>query len=641
MNTEAPQPYLVYLPSETARMPYAPSLRLPRWRSAILLACLAGPLAAVDPTVRPLIELSQAGIETQFSTEVPAQVRIAKAANNAGIDVAITAGDAGYPGIAFKPAAPWDLSVYGHVEARITNTGSEKIGVSLRLDNDGDWKANPWNGENVWLKPGESGTVTVRFGYSWGKKGFALDPSKVSRLSLFVGKTAKDIAFRVESISMAGVPGEAPPIPADQVRIKPPAGVILGAGAAKDALQAVAKNAQATLAGEPGNQTLGIAIPAGKALASVTLKPAVGRWDLRNTLQTRLVLRNDGAAPVTVKAKLEAKGPTDVVTSAAIAPGATAELVVPYIAKVLWNGEKGTGNLFENDAAADVQLDFDGADAARALTLVSAVAGPLEQTLPADLGSKPPVPGEWTKTFADEFDGTAIDQTKWNIYTENYWDKRTHFTKDNVLVGGGFAKLHYERKTGFPNDDPKRVQTDYACGFLDSYGKWTQRYGYIEARIKLPSAPGLWPAFWMMPDRGVAAGEQWKRASTSDGGMELDIVEHLTRWGGDRYNIAMHWDGYGKEHKSVGSSNNYVPPDKDGFIVAGVLWEPGRLTYFGNGQPILRWENPRVGSIASYPIFNLVSGGWDNDALDDAKLPADLTIDWIRAWQRADLAAAP
>ena len=30
-------------------------------------------------------------------------------------------------------------------------------------------------------------------------------------------------------------------------------------------------------------------------------------------------------------------------------------------------------------------------------------------------------------------------------------------------------------------------------------------------------------------------------------------MEHLTRWGPTRYNIAMHWDGYGKSHKSTGS----------------------------------------------------------------------------------------
>jgi hypothetical protein len=36
-------------------------------------------------------------------------------------------------------------------------------------------------------------------------------------------------------------------------------------------------------------------------------------------------------------------------------------------------------------------------------------------------------------------------------------------------------------------------------------------------------------------------------------------------------------------------------------------------------------------------MFTLPAGGWDNDWLDDAKLPDDLVIDYVRVWQRADL----
>ena len=38
-------------------------------------------------------------------------------------------------------------------------------------------------------------------------------------------------------------------------------------------------------------------------------------------------------------------------------------------------------------------------------------------------------------------------------------------------------------------------------------------------------------------------------------------------------------------------------------------------------------------------IVNMVTGGWDNLPLDDAKLPADYQIDWVRCWQRKDLAS--
>ena len=620
--------------------------RHPRLVSATLAACLGfalgSPLLAVDPTVRALIELGQPGIASTLTTEAADQLSFVQAAN--GLAVTIKPGNAGYPGLVCVPAKPWDLSVYGHVEVRITNTGTAPATVALRLDNDGDWKNNPTNTEQVGVQPGKSGTIRLYFGYSYGKKAFALDPSKIVKLMLFTAKTDKELSFTVESISLAGAPGETPPVPAEQVRVVPPAGVILGRGTVIDAAkQLVAKGGEAkvvTAAAATGDSpAITITAPAGKVPATVSFKPALGRWALQTWLQAGVTVRNDGAAPLTVRAHLQGGGPTDTV-EAVVAAGAASTLTVPFAAAVIWHGEK-TGNLFKNNAAEAVVIELPAVDTDRTCTITGITAGMPEQILPEWLGQRPPEPGEWTRTFSDEFDGTTIDRAKWNIYTENYWDKRTHFAADNVVVGGGTVKLHFEKKTGFHNDDPKRNQTDYACGFLDTYGKWTQRYGYFEARLKLPTAPGLWPAFWTMPDRGEAAGEQWKRASTKDGGMEFDIVEHLTGWGPNRHNIAMHWDGYQKEHKSLGSETNYVHPDKDGFIVAGMLWEPGRVTYYSNGKPILRWENPRVGSIQSYPIFNVVTGGWDNTPLDDSKLPADLTIDWIRCWQRADLAQLP
>jgi hypothetical protein len=36
----------------------------------------------------------------------------------------------------------------------------------------------------------------------------------------------------------------------------------------------------------------------------------------------------------------------------------------------------------------------------------------------------------------------------------------------------------------------------------------------------------------------------------------------------------------------------------------------------------------------------MTTGGWDNNAVDDAKLPADYLIDYVRVWQRRDLASS-
>jgi hypothetical protein len=60
--------------------------------------------------------------------------------------------------------------------------------------------------------------------------------------------------------------------------------------------------------------------------------------------------------------------------------------------------------------------------------------------------------------------------------------------------------------------------------------------------------------------------------------------------------------------------------------------------FYGNGQEFGRWENERVSNVQSYPILYMVSGGWANVALDESKLPDDFIVDYVRVWQRKDLA---
>ena len=35
----------------------------------------------------------------------------------------------------------------------------------------------------------------------------------------------------------------------------------------------------------------------------------------------------------------------------------------------------------------------------------------------------------------------------------------------------------------------------------------------------------------------------------------------------------------------------------------------------------------------------MLTGGWESEPMDDAQLPSDFVFDYIRAWQRKDLAS--
>lgn len=250
------------------------------------------------------------------------------------------------------------------------------------------------------------------------------------------------------------------------------------------------------------------------------------------------------------------------------------------------------------------------------------------------IGTRPPVAGEWVQTFHDDFDGTTLDAKHWTPWWNGLIPNQLQsYTKDNDVVSGGVLRITAEKRDAHMRDDPTLPIRSYASGYIHTYDKFEQRYGYFEARMKLPTARGLWPAFWMMPDRGASAGNEGQRGSTSAPGMEIDIMEQLAEWGPGRYNIATHWDGYGADHKHWGNSSTYFGRTADDWHTWGALWEPGKITWYCDGIKKAEWENERVGSLPMYMILNVQIGGWATSNVDTAHLPDTLQVAYVRAWQ--------
>jgi len=88
----------------------------------------------------------------------------------------------------------------------------------------------------------------------------------------------------------------------------------------------------------------------------------------------------------------------------------------------------------------------------------------------------------------------------------------------------------------------------------------------------------------------------------------------------------------------------YYGPTQDGWHVFGMLWEPGRITWFCDGIKTAEWEDDRVGEMPAYFILSAQLGGWgipeDKKKPAAENLPASFEVDYVRAWQRNDLAIA-
>jgi hypothetical protein len=122
--------------------------------------------------------------------------------------------DGKHPGCHVVPATgkSWDLSAYGHVEAKITNTSDKmRFDVVMHVVDEGVGYTAERNMEAIGLKPGETKTLKVIFGYQKGfKPGPPLKASSVTEIYFYVWDKAQARAFRVEELKAGGAAGERP-----------------------------------------------------------------------------------------------------------------------------------------------------------------------------------------------------------------------------------------------------------------------------------------------------------------------------------------------------------------------------------------------------------------------------------------------
>lgn len=116
-------------------------------------------------------------------------------------------------------------------------------------------------------------------------------------------------------------------------------------------------------------------------------------------------------------------------------------------------------------------------------------------------------------------------------------------------------------------------------GMISTQGRFQERYGFWEAYVDYNGATGMWSAFWMQsPTMGNPIGDP------ATAGSEIDICEHRSYDDGGSfiatgYDINNHWDGYGADHKSVGSRRN-VGNANTGFHTYGLLWDESEYQFY-------------------------------------------------------------
>lgn len=121
-------------------------------------------------------------------------------------------------------------------------------------------------------------------------------------------------------------------------------------------------------------------------------------------------------------------------------------------------------------------------------------------TLACSLLQAAPPAGNFTLTFEDNFDGSTLDGSKWKVGGHfNGIAGQGANDPGNVSVSSGSLKITAKNASTVYSGNTY----NYGCGEISTYMNHAQQYGYYEARMKFDVQTGMWPAFWLMPDRGT------------------------------------------------------------------------------------------------------------------------------------------
>lgn len=241
--------------------------------------------------------------------------------------------------------------------------------------------------------------------------------------------------------------------------------------------------------------------------------------------------------------------------------------------------------------------------------------------------------------WSDEFDGPATsspDPTKWSFdiggggWGNNELEYYTSRLQNAFVDGKGNLVIEAFRES---YTGPDNVTRTYTSARLITKGKFTQKFGRFEARIKLPFGQGIWPAFWMLGSNIVTAG--WPNCG------EIDIMEAIGREPSTNHG-SLHGPGYSGSSSLTGI---YALPGgqrfSDAFHIFAIEWEPIALRFYVDGnlyQTRTPADVPAGGKwVFDHPYFILfnvaVGGDWPGNPDVTTTWPQSMLVDYVRAYK--------
>lgn len=242
-----------------------------------------------------------------------------------------------------------------------------------------------------------------------------------------------------------------------------------------------------------------------------------------------------------------------------------------------------------------------------------------------------PIEKEMKLVWQDEFDGTILDSTKWEIqegdgseYGLWRWgnNEEQYYRKENVTVSGGVLRIK-AIKESFGG-------LEYTSGRVRSLNKGDFKYGKFQASIKMSNAGGLWHAFWMLPSNPT---QPWPISG------EIDVMEFVGNKTNEIFNTIHFADNLGNR-RQIGETEPIVYDNN--FHKYGVEWDANKITWYlddvetftvlrTNSQISATWPfDSEFHLLLNTAIGGNLGGNVSASALQAARY---MEVDYVRVYQ--------
>lgn len=219
--------------------------------------------------------------------------------------------------------------------------------------------------------------------------------------------------------------------------------------------------------------------------------------------------------------------------------------------------------------------------------------------------------GEWKLVWSDEFDGAALNSSKWDYRLSMMGKMHPAWTDKGVKLDGNSNAVFTLMKDENGNPVSSQLQTGY--NFMDqpvestTFGgdhlqwnigklkenKYLHGYGYYECRCRLQQKDGWWSAFWIQsPVIGASL-------DPADTGVEIDIMEAFRPGSIAAHNVFT--GGYGLDMKNSHTGGMELDPKE--FHRFGLLWDETGYTFYIDGKE----DGKITDKLTGRPEFILIS----------------------------------